>query len=244
MNAADVMTTKVVTVAPESSIGDAAKLMLQYRISGLPVLNQKGELVGMVTEGDLLRRGETGTARRHPRWLEFILGPGRLLNEYVHTYGRKIGEVMTSNPVCIGEDVSLEDVVDTLERHRVKRLPVMRDGKLVGILSRANLVQALATVLPHAEGPRPEDSEIRKRILDEIDRIPWSPGNQVNVTVRDGIAELWGTIFDDRERQALRVAAENVAGVKEIEDHVLFVEPYSGTAFPSQEGESSRSEQS
>ena len=153
MNAADVMTTKVITVTPESSIEDAAKLMLQYRISGLPVVDQKGVLVGMVTEGDFLRRGETGTQRRRPRWLEFILGPGRLSSEYVQAHGRKIADVMTSDPISITEDVSLEDVVDALERHRVKRLPVMRDGKLVGIVSRANLVQALATVLPRRRTP-------------------------------------------------------------------------------------------
>ena len=225
MNAADVMTTKVTTVTPESSVGDAAKLMLQYRISGLPVVDRKGELVGIVTEGDFLRRGETGTQRRRPRWLEFILGPGRLSSEYVQAYGRKIADVMTSNPVSITEDVSLENVVDTLERHRVKRLPVMRDGKLVGIVSRANLVQALATVLPRAEGPRPEDSEIRRQILEEIGRHPWG-GNLVNVTVRDGVAELWGTVLDNRERQALRVAVENVPGVAGIKDHIAFVDPY------------------
>jgi len=227
MNAADVMTTKVITVTPESSVGDAAKLMLQYRISGLPVVDRKGELVGIVTEGDFLRRGETGTERRRPRWLEFILGPGRLSSEYVQAYGRKIADAMTSDPVCITEDVSLENVVDTLERHRVKRLPVMRDGKLVGIVSRANLVQAFATVIPRTEGPRPEDSEIRRQILKEIDRHPWG-GNLVNVTVRDGVAELWGTVLDERERQALRVAVENVPGVTGIKDHIAFVEPYMG----------------
>ena len=225
MNAADVMTTKVITVTPESSIEDAAKLMLQYRISGLPVLDQKGGLVGIITEGDFLRRGETGTERRRPRWLEFILGPGRLSSEYVQAHGRKIADVMTSDPISITEDVSLEDVVDALERHRVKRLPVMRDGKLVGIVSRANLVQALATVLPRAEGPRPEDSEIRRQILEEIGRHPWG-GNLVNVTVRDGVAELWGTVLDNRERQALRVAVENVPGVAGIKDHIAFVDPY------------------
>ena len=225
MNAADVMTTKVITVTPESSIEDAAKLMLQYRISGLPVLDQKGGLVGIITEGDFLRRGETGTERRRPRWLEFILGPGRLSSEYVQAHGRKIADVMTSDPISITEDVSLEDVVDALERHRVKRLPVMRDGKMVGIVSRANLVQALATVLPRAEGPRPEDSEIRRQILEEIGRHPWG-GNLVNVTVRDGVAELWGTVLDNRERQALRVAVENVPGVAGIKDHIAFVDPY------------------
>jgi CBS domain-containing protein len=227
MNAADVMTTHVITVTPESSIEEAAKLMLQYRISGLPVLDQKGELVGMVTEGDFLRRSETATERRRPRWLEFILGPGRLASEYVQAHGRKIADVMTSDPVSITEDISLEDVVNALERHRVKRLPVIRDGKLVGIVSRANLVQALATVLPGAEGPRPEDSEIRRQILEEIKRLPWG-GNLINVTVRNGVADLWGTVLDDRERQALRVAVENVAGVAGINDHIEFVEPYVG----------------
>jgi len=124
-------------------------------------------------------------------------------------------------------DVSLENVVDTLERHRVKRLPVMRDGKLVGIVSRANLVQAFATVLPRTKGPRPEDSEIRRQILEEVDRQPWG-ATLVNVTVQDGVAELWGTVLDERERQALRVAVENVPGVAGIKDHRAFDEPYVG----------------
>jgi CBS domain-containing protein len=236
VNAADVMTTKVITVTPDSTISEAAKLMLQYRISGLPVLDDRGQLVGVVTEGDLLRRNETNTTRKHSRWLEFMLGPGKLSAEYVHAYGRKVGEVMTSDPITISHTTPLVEVVDTLQHHHVKRVPVVRDGKLIGIVSRANLVQALASLLPHTRAPSAKDAEIRQRILDEIDRRPWSPGNSVNVTVHDGIVELWGTIFDDRERLALKVAAENVAGVRAVRDHVLFVEPYTGFAVRGEAG--------
>lgn len=234
MKASDVMTTKVITITPDSTIGEAAKLMLQNRISGLPVMNDRGELLGIVSEGDLVRRGETGTARRHPGWLEFILGRGRLSAEYVHAYGRKVSEVMTSDLVTITDTTPLAEVVDTLERHHVKRVPVVRDGKLIGIVSRANLVQALASLLPQTTEPSAKDADIRQQILDEIDSRSWSPGNSVNVTVRDGVAELWGTIFDDRERLALKVAAENVPGVRAVRDHVAFVEPYTGVAFPAE----------
>jgi len=231
MKAADVMTATVVLTRPDASVREAAQLMLQNRISGLPVLDSEQRLVGIVTEGDFLRRGETGTVRRRPRWLEFLLGPGKLAEDYVRAYGRKIEEIMTPDPVCIPPDMPLEEVVRTMERHRVKRLPVVQDGRLIGIVSRANLVQALVSLLPETSDSRPGDAEIRRRILAEIERRPWSPGNLVNVVVRDGIVELWGTIFDERERQALKVAAENVPGVKAVKDHIAWVEPLSGTVF-------------
>jgi len=238
MKAADVMTSKVISTGPKASIRDAAKLMLQYRISGLPVLDDHKRIVGIVTEGDFLRRAETGTARRHPRWLEFMLGPGKLADEYVHAFGRKIEEIMTPDPICISQDMPLEEVVRTMEKHRVKRLPVVTHGRVVGIVSRANLVQALASLLPETKDSHPKDAEIRNRIMAEIAKRPWSPGNLVNVVVRGGVAELWGTIVDDRERQALKVAAENVDGVKAVKDHILFVEPLSGMFF---EGEDDKS---
>ena len=238
MKAADVMTSKVISTGPKASIKDAAKLMLQYRISGLPVLDDQKRIVGIVTEGDFLRRAETGTVRQHPRWLEFMLGPGKLADEYVHAFGRKIEEIMTPDPICISQDMPLEEVVRTMEKHRVKRLPVVTHGRVVGIVSRANLVQALASLLPESKDSHSNDAEIRNRIMAEMAKRPWSPGNLVNVVVRGGVAELWGTIVDDRERQALKVAAENVDGVKAVKDHILFVEPLSGMFF---EGEDDKS---
>jgi CBS domain-containing protein len=146
MKAIDVMTRNVVSVKLDSSVFEAAQLMILNRISGLPVLDTAGKLVGVVTEGDLLRRAETGTEGRKPSWLEFFLGQGRLATDYVHTHGRKIRDVMTSDPETIVEETPLDEIVALMEHKRIKRLPVMRGDKMVGIVSRANLVQALASL--------------------------------------------------------------------------------------------------
>ena len=145
MKVKDVMTRKVLSIESTANVLQAINSMLQNRISGLPVVNEDGVLVGMVTEGDFLRRTETATERRRPRWLEFLVGPGRLADEYVHTHARKIGDVMTPDPYTVAEDTALEDVVRLMEKHRIKRLPVVRGKQLVGIISRANLLHALAS---------------------------------------------------------------------------------------------------
>src|ERR1700752_1872045 len=146
MKARDVMTTRVISIETDAPITRAVRLMLQNRISGLPVVGPKGELVGMVTEGDFLRRGEIGTRRHRGRWLEFMIGPGRLADEYVHACGRKVEEVMSRNPVTITEDTPLDQAVDLMERHRIKRLPVVRDNIPVGIVSRSNVMRALISL--------------------------------------------------------------------------------------------------
>ncbi len=235
MQVKDVMTRNVISVAPNEPVVAAARLMLQNRISGLPVVDQDSKLVGIVTEGDFLRRSEIGTERRRPKWLEFIVGPGRLAQDYVQASGRKVEEIMTPEPRCVGEDESLETVVETMERHRVKRLPVVRDGKMVGIVSRANLMHALASLDRGAQASAAPDWSIRNAILAALGAQHWTPS--VNVVVRDGVAELWGTITDDRERQGLVVLVENVAGVKQVHDHLVWVEPMSAMAFPSPEDE-------
>lgn len=236
MKAAEVMTCGAATIRPDQTLREAGQTMLQFGISGLPVVDAGGQLVGIVTEGDFLRRVETGTERRRPRWLEFLLGPGRLANEYVHSHGRKVEEVMTPDVVSVAEDTPLQDVVRLMESRRIKRVPVVSRGKLVGIVSRANLVQALARLAEEAPPSHPDDEAMRSRILAEIDKQPWSPRGCINVIVRNGIAELWGTIFDEREREALRVAAENVPGIVKVEDHLVWVEPMSGLVFLSPEG--------
>ena len=234
MKAADVMTRKVVSVGTEASVLEAIRLMLQNKISGLPVLDGEGLLVGIVTEGDFLRRAETGTQRKRPRWLEFLMGPGRLADEYVHSHGRKVAEIMTSDPVTIVEDAALDQVVRTMEEHRIKRLPVVRGRRVVGILSRANLLHALASVAGEMTEGAKSDAEIRDRILAELAEQAWAPKNFTNPVVRNGVVELWGTIFDERERQAVRVVAENIAGVKAVNDHLVWVEPMSGVSFEPQ----------
>ena len=237
MQVKDVMTRSVISVGPDESIMKAARLMLQNRISGLPVIDKDGELMGIVTEGDFLRRGELGTQRRRPKWLEFIVGPGRLAEEYVHASGRKIDEIMTTDPVTASEDDTLEKVVEVMERRQVKRLPVVKNGRVVGIVSRANLMHALASFArdeeQRTERAQLDDSQIRDSILAVLDQQNWAP--RVNVVVKNGVAELWGVITDDRERKAVVVAVENVPGVGHVHDHLVWVEPMSGIAFPSAE---------
>jgi CBS domain-containing protein len=235
MQVRDVMTRKVISVGPHEPLLQAVRLMLQNRISGLPVVDATGQLVGIVTEGDFLRRGEIGTERRRPKWLEFLLGPGRLATEYVHASGRKVDDVMTVDPCTVSEDDSLETVVELMERRRIKRLPVMRDGEMVGIVSRANLMHALASLDRDTEAAVDDDVAIRDGILKSLGKQLWAPS--VNVVVKNGVAELWGTITDERERQACIVTAENVAGVHSVHDHLVWVEPMSGMAFPSAEDE-------
>ena len=235
MQVRDVMTRKVISVTAGQTVLEAVRIMLQNRVSGLPVVDAQGNIVGMVTEGDFLRRGEIGTERRRPKWLEFLLGPGRLAGEYVHATGRKVEEVMTGDPVTVAEDDSLETVVELMERKRIKRLPVVRKGKMVGIVSRANLMHALVSLSRDAQAPAGGDPAIREAILAAFIREPWAP--QINVVVKNGVAELWGTITDERERQACVVTAENAPGVKQVHDHLVWVEPMSGMAFASAEDE-------
>lgn len=235
MQVRDVMTPDVISVTAKDTVLEAARMMLQNRISGLPVVDASGRLVGMVTEGDFLRRGEIGTERQRPKWLEILLGPGRMADEYVRSSGRKIEDVMTSDPVTVSEEDSLETVVELMERRHIKRLPVLRDGKMVGIVSRANLMHTLVSLARDVETPAGGDAAIRDRILAAVAKQPWAP--RINVVVKNGVVELWGTITDERERQGCIVTAENVAGVREVHDHLVWVEPMSGMAFPSPEDE-------
>ncbi|HUZ74587.1 MAG TPA: CBS domain-containing protein [Stellaceae bacterium] len=228
MKAADVMRHRVVTVTPETTVADAAKLMLHHGVSGLPVIDKAGAVIGMVTEGDLLRRAETGTEKRRPHWLEFILGPGPLAVDYVRAHGRKVGEVMTRRVIVIAPETPLEEVVHSMERHRIKRLPVLDHGRLVGIVSRASLLPVLAHLAAAAPTAAPADAELRRRVLTAIEQQPWAIRATIDAVVQDGIVDLHGVILDERERQALCVVVENVPGVKAVRDHLAWVEPVSG----------------
>ncbi len=239
MKAKDVMTEHVITVAPDASIVEALQAMLQNKISGLPVVDKGGHLVGIVTEGDFLRRSETGTERRRPRWVEFVLGPGTIARDYVHSHARRIDEVMTTGVETVGEDAGLEDVVTLMEKHRVKRVPVMRGTQLVGIVSRANLLHALATLSREVKPGEKGDETIRAAVLAEFERQSWAPRHMIDVVVRNGVVELWVTVIDPDQRDAARVAAETVPGVRAVKCHIVWVEPMSGMAFSDPSDEAS-----
>lgn len=233
MNAEDVMTTHVITVAPNDTILRAVRLMLQNRISGLPVVETDGRLVGIVTEGDFLRRVELGTQRTRPRWIEYLQSLGKRADEYVHSHGRKVGEVMTYDPRTVQDNAPLEEVVRIMEKHQIKRLPVMRDEKLVGIVTRANLLRALASLAQEVGPPAADDAAIRRWLMADLEQRDWAATPFLNIIVRNGIVELWGSIMDERQRQAIVVAAENIPGVKEVRDHLAWVDTLSGMVVPS-----------
>jgi len=236
MRAHQIMTRSVITVTPQTTIVDAANLMLERHVSGLPVVDTNGKLVGIVSEGDFIRRSEIGTGRKRGRWLRFILGPGKSASDFVHEHGRKVSDVMTKSPLTITEDTALADIVEMMERNNVKRLPVVRDDKVVGIVSRANLLQAVASLAREVPDPTADDDHIRNRIVDALEKHDWCPFG-LNVVVRDGVAHLSGVITEEHARQAAVVAAENVEGVKTVHDHLCWVDAMSGVYLNSPEDE-------
>ena len=220
MKVADIMTRTVVSVAPDATIRDTVALMLKHRISGLPVIDSHRKLVGIVSEGDFLHRPEIGTERRRWRWLDAVFGPADGAKSYVRSHGQQIREVMTATVVTAAEDESLDKVVHLMEVHHIKRLPVLRNGSVVGIVSRANLLRALATVHRGAGAAAATDTEIRDRILAEVGRQSWAAGADVDVVVRKGLADLWGTVADPMQREALRVLVESTPGIKSVVNHL------------------------
>ena len=219
MRAHQIMTRHVITVGPETSVVEAADTMLRHHISGLPVVNPAGKLVGIISQGDFIHRAEIGTERKRGRWLRFLVGPGQIASEFAHERGRKVREIMTTNPVTVPENASLEDSVRLIEKHNIKRLPVMRGDQLIGIVTRSNLLQAVAALAHDIPDPTAADEQICRNIITTIEGSDWSP-SRFNVIVRDGIVHLSGIITDERCRQAAIVAAENVPGVKQVHDEL------------------------
>ena len=224
MRAHQIMTRQVITVGPETSIVEAAETMLQYHIGGLPVVDTAGKLVGIVSEGDFIRRAEIGTQRKRGRWLQLLVTKGQSASEYVRERGRKVNEIMTLNAVTVAEDTPLQDIVRMIERRNLTRLPVMRGDQLVGIVTRSNLLQAVATLARDIPDPTADDDQIRDAIIAAIEGTNWSPCG-FNVIVRNGIAHLSGSVADERCRQAAIVAAENVPGVRQVHDELCSYPP-------------------
>lgn len=226
MNAADIMTPSVVFADPDLSVGEIAKLMLTRNVSAVPVLDRSHRLIGIVSEGDLMHRVELGTERRRSWWLRMLIGDDALARDFVQSHGRKARDVMTRTVISVNEDTPIEDIVATLEQNRIKRVPVMRDGRVVGIISRANLLRAFASrATEDAAQPTVDDRETRSRILAALKREPWWNDATCNVIVSDGIAHLWGTTESPEQREALRVVAERTAGVRGVKNHVNVVRP-------------------
>jgi len=232
-----IMTRKVTSVTPDTSVVEAANLMLKHHVSALPVVDKSGTLVGIISEGDFLHRSEIGTQRKRSRWLRYLLlGYDRSAADYVQVHGRKVAEIMTPSPVTVAEDTSLPEIVARLERHHIKRVPVVRGGKLVGIVSRSNLLQAMASLARDVPDPTADDDHIRKRIFDELEKYDWCPYG-LNVIVRDGIVHLSGVITNEEARPAAIVAAENVQGVVKVHDHLSSFDTMTGFYARSPEDE-------
>jgi CBS domain-containing protein len=227
MKAADVMVTNVITVGPDATVQEVAGILLTNRISGVPVVGADGELIGIVSEGDLMRRAESGTGRRRPWWLSVLTGREVLASEYVREHSRKVADVMTSPVVTASPDTPLSDIATTLEKNGIKRVPIVKDGKVVGIVSRANLLQALAS-LSKAADAGPSDAAIRDDVMARLHAEPWTRPSLINVIVTNGTVELWGIVDSQTEKRAVRVAAEVTPGVRVINDNLVIRPAESG----------------
>jgi len=199
--------------------------MLKHHISGLPVIDNHGKLVGILSEGDLLRRGEIETERKRSVWLDALFGPADGAADYVHSHGLTV-KVMTPDPITVTENTTLDEVVRLMENRKVKRLPVLRDGKVIGIVSRANLMRALLSIHRTTPQSSDDDAAIREHVLAEVRRHDWTSGAAVDVVVQSGMVDLWGTVGDLAQREALKVLAENVPGVVRVEDHLTLKDQF------------------
>jgi CBS domain-containing protein len=230
MRASDVMTTDVITISPDASVNELAKLLSDKGISGVPVVDSDNRLVGIVSEGDLLHRAEIGTdrwpERRRSWWLEMVASESDdAARDYIKAHGRRVRDIMTPDVVTVSEITELADVASLLEQKHIKRVPVMQNGNLVGIISRANLVRALATTGAELNtSNETDDRHIRQKLIAELRRQKWAQVWPEDIIVRDGVVNFW--VSDHRatsEMEALRVAAENVPGVRDVKIHVVTV---------------------
>lgn len=226
MRAVDVMTRSVVSIEPDMPVSDLAQLMLSRNVSAVPVVEPGGRLVGIVSEGDLMRRPELGTEKHRSWWLRAIVEETVLAAEYAKSHARTARDVMTRDVITVSEDTPLADIVGLLEKHHIKRVPVVRNSNVVGIVSRANLLRAFAA---HAsrEGPSAsiDDRATRARVLTELERQPWWHGYRFTVVVLNGIVHLYGAAQSPEERSAIRILAEGTAGVRSVENHIALIRP-------------------
>jgi len=220
MKAADVMATSVISVRLDTPVTKIAEVLLANRISAVPVVNDKDVLVGIVSEGDLIRRVEAGTERHRSWWLELLTGKETLAHEFVMSHARAAADVMTRPVISVTPDTSLGDIASLLEKHRIKRVPVAVNGKIVGIVSRANLIQALVSQAKVQEPPV-DDAVLHDNIVDALRAKPWVDPSTINVIVNDGSVELWGIVDSETEMNAIRVAVEVMPGVRRVANKLV-----------------------
>ncbi len=228
MNAGDVMTTNLVTVAADTPVAEVVTMLLRHGISAVPVVDAHGAVLGLVSEGDLLRRAELGTEKHRSSWRAFFTGTAKLAGEYVRSHGKVAADVMTRDVICVGPGTKLDAIADLMEQHRIKRVPVVQERRLVGIVSRANLLRAFAA-LPAAGDAPASDAEIRSALMTELARQPWSRRADNSVVVTHGTVHLWGLVTSQEESRALEIAAQSVPGVRDVQTHTVVL---SDTAYP------------
>ena len=221
MKAMDVMVRDVVTVGPDDDVAKAISLLAERDVSALPVVDGDGKVVGVISEADLVRREEIGTDRHRSWWLEAMTPATALAGEFAKTHGRKVSEVMSAGVVAASEEMPLGEIAGLLEKHRIKRVPILRDGKLVGIVSRSNLIQALASAHIQAATNIVSDREIRHELLDRLGEQTWTDFGSRNVIVQDGVVHLWGLVGSPEEQKALCALAEEIPGVKSVSDETF-----------------------
>lgn len=220
MRAKDVMSDGVMSILADATVFEAAELLVSARVSAMPVVDEQDQLVGILSEADLMRRAEIGTAPHHG-WLQRLLSDDATkARDYVHSHSQRVRDVMTRNVVTVDADAKLGEVAEEMLKHNVKRLPVVEEGRVVGIVSRADLLQALMSREPKAPAEQRSDEQIRREVTDALARQPWSSAWPTNVVVSSGVVHLWGFVQSEVARKAYRVAAENVPGVKSVKNHL------------------------
>lgn len=223
MKAIDVMVRDVVTVHPETSVADAIALLSKHDVSALPVVDAEGRILGIVSEADLVHRVEIGTEKHRSWWMEAVTGASALAGDFAKSHGQKVEEVMTAEVVSATEDTPLAEIATLLERHRIKRVPIVRDGKVVGVVSRSNLIQALASAVGRTNGTATEDSDrtIRNEVLSRLNGQAWTDFGERNIIVSHGVVHVWGLVGSEAERKALKALAEGVPGVSGVADEMI-----------------------
>ena len=220
MNAKEIMTTPVITVFPWAKVRDVARLLAENCISAVPVVDDQMGVIGIVSEGDLLRRKELGTGKCRSWWLELLAGADTLARDYTRAHATAVRDVMSAPVISVSEETPLAKIADILEEHGFKRVPVVRNGKLAGIVSRADLVRALAQAGPNTVA-RPDDKSIRNTLLQRVSAQPWASAASLNFVVEKGVIELNGIVASAEQHRALRVMAETVPGVAAVKDHLV-----------------------